>query len=106
MKKKKQIALVSLVISVLLSFPSCYQMKAVSKDLSYKDPQTIGGTWDITTASGLVYEDAVCTYWGTDDDTAIFSLPDGRILALSGSYSLVQSEASAPVPAEGPNREP
>lgn len=68
-------------------------MKAVSKDLSYKDPQTIGGRWDITTASGLVYEDAVCTYWGTDDDTAIFSLPDGRRLALSGSYSLVQSDA-------------
>ena len=89
----KRLLTVVLAILILIGITSCsYDMKAVSRQMSYSDPQTIGGKWDITTVTGQVYENCECIYWGMEDDTAMFKLPDGRILALSGSYSLVQSK--------------
>ena len=80
------------LISILLLCSCSYGMKEFQRSVSYSDPQTIGGLWDITTVNGILYENCECIYWGIDDDTAMFKLSDGRILALSGSYSLVQSE--------------
>lgn len=83
---------VILAVFIFIGITSCsYDMKAFSRQVSYSDPQTIGGKWDITTVTGQLYEDCECIYWGMDDDTAMFRLPDGRVLALSGSYSLIQS---------------
>ena len=84
---------VVLAVLIFIGITSCsYDMKAVFRQMSYSDPQTIGGKWDITTVTGQVYENCECIYWGMEDDTAMFKLPDGRILALSGSYSLIQSK--------------
>lgn len=87
----KKLIIITL-ISILLLCSCSYGMKEWQRQVSYSDPQTIGGLWDITTVNGSVYEDCRCIYWGIDDDTAMFKLPDGRILALSGSYSLIQSD--------------
>lgn len=89
---KKALSIAALIVAVALLCSFSWTGKEWQKEFTYKDPQTVGGKWDLTTADGTVYEGIECTYWGTDDDTAMFRLPDGRMLAMSGSYSLVQSK--------------
>lgn len=80
---------VLLVICVLiLAFAvSCTaaDRKLLSQHHTYKDPQMIGGYWDVTMQTGQTFKHVKCTYWGTDDDTAVFQMDDGRIICQSGA---------------------
>lgn len=81
-----------LIATVLLASSSCsYSMKEFTREHTYADPQTLGGKWDVFFDEGTVYHDAVCSYWGTTDDTSVWTLPDGSILIQSGTCHAVRS---------------
>lgn len=81
-----------LVLLVVLSFIfiSCERLKKDwGMNFTYKDPQTIGGRWTVTSGN-KTYEHLKCTYWGTEDDTSIFEDYDGHIYVFSGTMSAVK----------------
>lgn len=79
--------LILIGLSVLLC--SCTVGKSFSQTFTYKDPQTIGGFWTVIDASNNKYEHCKCTYWGTNDDTAIFDY-NGKPLCISGNITLIK----------------
>lgn len=82
----KKITLITLAaIAIALSLTSCYAAKEYSKQFTYEDPQTIGGLWTVSFPNGEKYEHVSCSYWGTDDDTSVWILEDGRKLIQSGT---------------------
>lgn len=84
--------IVYLVVLCLIVLTSCAaDRKAWSQATSYKDPQTIGGYWDVTMQTGQTFNHVKCTYWGTDD-TAVFQLNDGTLVCQSGPCVCVQSK--------------
>ena len=73
-------------IAVLMLMTSCeYMKKEVSQNMTYKDPQTVGGYWNVTMQTGQTFNHVKCTYWGTQDDTAVFQMDDGTIICQSGA---------------------
>lgn len=88
---KRTAAIVTVLLAVLMSLTSCsYALKEFSQELTYSDPQTIGGTWTISFDNGDVYHGATCSYWGTTDDTSVWKLPDGSTLIQSGTCHAIQ----------------
>jgi len=84
--------LIIVFVVVVLLLTSCAgDRKAWSRYTSYKDPQTIGGYWDVTMQTGQTFRHVKCIYWGTDDDTAVFELDDGTIVCQSGACVCVEN---------------
>lgn len=76
---------------VLVALTSCgYSIKALSREATYKDPQSIGGYWTIYFDNGDVYENVICSYWGMEDDTSVWEKTDGTMLIQSGACHAVQ----------------
>lgn len=91
--KKSRIILTIILILILTVFASCAkERKAWSQASSYKDPQTLGGYWDVTMQTGQTFYHVKCTYWGTDDDTAVFEMSDGTLICQSGACVCIQSK--------------
>lgn len=87
----KKITIIALVAAILVLLSSCsYSLKGISQELSYSDPQTIGGKWTVSFDNGDTYRGAVCSYWGTTDDTSVWKLPDGTVMIQSGTCHAVQ----------------
>ena len=79
-----------ILVCICFAFSSCAVMgKNLRTMATYKDPETIGGTWTVT-SQGKTYEHLKCTYWGTNDDTAIFKDSTGHAYVFSGTMSAVQ----------------
>lgn len=78
---------VVLVVLIVLAFSSCTaaDKKQWSQIKTYKDPQMIGGYWDVTMQTGQTFKHVRCTYWGTGDDTAVFKMDDGTLICQSGA---------------------
>lgn len=92
----KKIILVILVITFMTAMlmTSCeLEKKAWSRSTTYKDPQTIGGYWDVTMQTGQVFTHVRCVYWGVDDDTAVFELDNGTIICQSGACVCVENRS-------------
>ena len=91
LKKMKKITILALVATILVLLSSCsYSLKGISQELSYSDPQTIGGKWTVSFDNGDTYHGAVCSYWGTTDDTSVWKLSDGIVMIQSGTCHAVQ----------------
>ena len=91
LKKMKKITILALVATILVLLSSCsYSLKGISQELSYSDPQTIGGKWTVSFDNGDTYHGAVCSYWGTTDDTSVWKLSDGTVMIQSGTCHAVQ----------------
>lgn len=89
---KKVLIIFVILCTVIFCFASCAaERKAWSQAASYKDPQTLGGYWNITLQTGQTFIHVKCTYWGTDDDTAVFELDDGTIICQSGAVVCVRA---------------
>lgn len=89
---KRRIILISLIILLSLLSVSCARaMKEFSQEMTYQDPQTIGGKWNVYFDNGDYYENVECTYWGTEDDTSVWKLQDGRMMIQSGTVHAVQA---------------
>lgn len=87
----KKITIFALVAAILVLLSSCsYSLKGISQELSYSDPQTIGGKWTVSFDNGDTYHGAVCSYWGTTDDTSVWKLSDGTVMIQSGTCHAVQ----------------
>ena len=87
----KKITILALVAAILVLLSSCsYSLKGISQELSYSDPQTIGGKWTVSFDNGDTYRGAVCSYWGTTDDTSVWKLSDGTVMIQSGTCHAVQ----------------
>ena len=85
----KKIASGLLALSLCVSC-TAYEMKEFNQQFSYQDPQTLGGTWTVSFDNGDTYHGATCSYWGTTDDTSVWTLPDGTRLIQSGNVHAVQ----------------
>ena len=91
MKSIKKITILALVATILVLLSSCsYSLKEFSQELTYSDPQTIGGKWTVSFDNGDTYHGAVCSYWGTTDDTSVWKLSDGTVMIQSGTCHAVQ----------------
>lgn len=91
LKKMKKITILALVATILVLLSSCsYSLKEFSQELTYSDPQTIGGKWTVSFDNGDTYHGAVCSYWGTTDDTSVWKLSDGTVMIQSGTCHAVQ----------------
>ena len=87
----KKITILALMAIILVLLSSCsYALKEFSQELTYSDPQTIGGKWTVSFDNGDTYHGAVCSYWGTTDDTSVWKLPDGTVMIQSGTCHAVQ----------------
>ena len=86
--KKIVICLIAVCLIILVSCAA--DRKAWSQQTSYKDPQTIGGYWDVTMQTGQTFNHVKCVYWGTDDDTAVFKMDDGTLVCQSGACVCVE----------------
>ncbi len=87
----KKILLIILIFGIIFSLMSCAaDRKAWSQTMSYKDPQTIGGYWDVTMQTGQTFNHVKCVYWGTNDDTAVFELDDGTLICQSGAVVCIR----------------
>ena len=83
--------ILALVATILVLLSSCsYSLKEFSQELTYSDPQTIGGKWTVSFDNGDTYHGAVCSYWGTTDDTSVWKLSDGTVMIQSGTCHAVQ----------------
>ena len=89
---KKVILILFIVLSLTLMVSCAKERKAWSQAASYKDPQTLGGYWDVTMQTGQTFSHVKCTYWGTDDDTAVFEMSDGTLVVQSGACVCVRSK--------------
>lgn len=82
----KKLMVILIAIIVLLSSVSCaLERKAWSQAASYKDPQTLGGYWNVTMQTGQAFDHVKCIYWGTEDDTSVFEMDDGTLICQSGA---------------------
>ena len=82
----KKCFVILLLIVIVISLNSCeIAKKNFSSMTTYKDPQMVGGYWNVTMQTGQTFNHVKCTYWGTDDDTAVFQLDDGKIICQSGA---------------------
>ena len=89
---KKTIAITATAIAVLLLCVSCAaELKGLSQAATYRDPQTLGGYWNVTMQTGQTFNHVRCTYWGTSDDTAVFETDDGTIICQSGAVVCVRT---------------
>ena len=89
---KKILIIFTILCVAMLCFTSCAaERKAWSQAASYKDPQTLGGYWNITLQTGQTFLHVKCTYWGTNDDTAVFELDDGTVICQSGAVVCVRA---------------
>lgn len=87
----KKITILALVATILVLLSSCsYSLKEFSQELTYSDPQTIGGKWTVSFDNGDTYHGAICSYWGTTDDTSVWKLSDGTVMIQSGTCHAVQ----------------
>ena len=87
----KETMILALVATILVLLSSCsYSLKEFSQELTYSDPQTIGGKWTVSFDNGDTYHGAVCSYWGTTDDTSVWKLSDGTVMIQSGTCHAVQ----------------
>lgn len=87
----KKTMILALVATILVLLSSCsYSLKEFSQELTYSDPQTIGGKWTVSFDNGDTYHGAVCSYWGTTDDTSVWKLSDGTVMIQSGTCHAVQ----------------
>ena len=87
---KKTIAVI-LAIAIMLTATSCSVFrKNIRTMATYKDPETMGGYWNITTQTGQEFNHVKCTYWGTEDDTACFVMDDGTLVFQSGAVTCVR----------------
>ena len=89
---KKMIVLMLVVLCCIFVTSCAADRKAWSQYTSYKDPQTLGGYWDVTMQTGQTFKHVKCTYWGTDDDTAVFEMDDGTLVVQSGACVCVSSK--------------
>lgn len=88
----RRLLIVILTILILVSLTSCARLsKEYRSELSYKDPETIGGYWNITTQTGQAFNHVKCSYWGTVDDTAVFVKDDGTLIVQSGAVTCTQA---------------
>ena len=90
LKKMKKITILALVATIVLLSSGSYSLKEFSQELTYSDPQTIGGKWTVSFDNGDTYHGAVCSYWGTTDDTSVWKLSDGTVMIQSGTCHAVQ----------------
>ena len=86
----KKITILALVATIVLLSSCSYSLKEFSQELTYSDPQTIGGKWTVSFDNGDTYHGAVCSYWGTTDDTSVWKLSDGTVMIQSGTCHAVQ----------------
>ena len=87
----KKTMILALVATILVLLSSCsYSLKEFSQELTYSDPQTIGGKWTVSFDNGDTYHGAICSYWGTTDDTSVWKLSDGTVMIQSGTCHAVQ----------------
>ena len=92
---KKLVLVFFIVVWVVMLSVSCAaERKAWSQAASYKDPQTLGGYWDVTMQTGQTFYHIKCIYWGTDDDTAVFQMDDGTLVCQSGACVCVESKST------------
>lgn len=89
---KKVVILILMVIGILTMVSCAAERKAWSQAATYKDPQSLGGYWDVTMQTGQTFNHVKCVYWGTDDDTAVFEMSDGTIICQSGACVCVRSK--------------
>lgn len=87
---KKFFIILLVIIAVFIVSCTAYARKDFSQAFTYQDPQTIGGLWTIMFDNGDIYEHVTCLYWGTEDDTSTWELPNGRKLIQSGNIHAVQ----------------
>ena len=88
---KIKLIIILMFLIILFGCISCAaEKKAWSQMASYKDPQTIGGYWNVTMQTGQTFNHVKCTYWGTDDDTAVFQMDDGTLICQSGAVVCVK----------------
>lgn len=87
---KKIFIFVMLIFMVAVVVSCAGEMKQFSQSATYKDPQTIGGYWDVTMQTGQTFNHVKCTYWGTSDDTAVFVTDDGTTVCQSGAVVCVK----------------
>lgn len=88
----KKIGIIFISLLMMFSLTSCgYSVKEWSREISYKDPQTIGGFWNVYFDNGDIYENVKCTYWGIEDDTSVWQMQDGTMLIQSGACHAVQA---------------
>ena len=86
----KKLPMAFAIALLLLSLTSCFAFKEVSKQVSYEDPETLGGKWTISFPTGEKYYHTTCTYWGTTDDTSVWTLENGTKLIQSGTVWATQ----------------
>lgn len=86
----KKIAICLIVICLIVLVGCAAERKAWSRASTYKDPQTIGGYWNVTMQTGQTFYHVKCTYWGTEDDTAVFQMDDGTLICQSGACVCVE----------------
>ena len=89
----KRLIVSFLIIIFCISIVSCAgDRKLWLQNKTYKDPQTLGGYWDVTMQTGQIFKHVECIYWGTDDDTAVFEMDDGTLVVQSGACVCVRSK--------------
>ena len=87
----KKITVIIMILLVIFSLTSCKIFrKNISQMASYKDPQSLGGYWNVTMQTGQTFNHVKCIYWGTDDDTAVFQMDDGTLICQSGAVVCVE----------------
>ena len=90
-RKMKKIIIVLFLFMSFFCLVSCAaDRKAWSQATTYKDPQTIGGYWDVTMQTGQSFNHVKCIYWGTNDDTSVFQMDDGTIICQSGAVVCIK----------------
>lgn len=82
---KKVFLVIAVAAFLVLSVSCAADRKAWSQAASYKDPQTLGGYWNVTMQTGQTFNHVKCIYWGTNDDTAVFQMDNGTIICQSGA---------------------
>ena len=89
----RKLTILILIIALCILLSSCAaDRKSWSQAVTYKDPQTIGGYWDVTMQTGQTFNHVKCTYWGTNDDTAVFEMDNGTLIVQSGACVCVRSK--------------
>ena len=88
----KKFVIMILLLTVLFGCVSCTAAgkKNWSQTFTYKDPQSVGGYWNVTMQTGQVFNHVKCIYWGTNDDTAVFEMDDGTLICQSGAVVCVK----------------
>lgn len=87
---KNRIIKIIILVTFTIILTSCSELsKDLQISMTYKDPQTMGGTWTVIDSNNNKFENCVCTYWGKQDDTAMF-IWNGTELCISGNVTLIK----------------